>query len=389
MKRKILIAIGAIGAVIILGISLYLAIPYLGQLLFSSTYNTIEGSTVSLDNYKVDVIAEGLVVPWHISFVDNNNILVTERGGTIRIIREGKLEQSPVFTVPDVTNLDEAGLMGMTSHPNFNENKQLYLCYSYGPPQSLAVKVVQYNYQTTFVNPKTIIDGIPGAGFHAGCRIKFGPDGKLYITTGDASNKENAQNLNNLGGKTLRLNDDGTTPSDNPFFNTPNARKEIWSYGHRNSQGLAWDNNGVLVAVEHGPSGFDGGTGNDEVNIIEKGKNYGWPIIQGYQQNGEMVTPVKVYERAIAPGSTAYYDKDMFPEFKGYFIIGALRGRTIVALKIENGKVVDEKKISAEKFGRIRHVVVAEDGSIYFSTSNRDGRGVVGEGDDKVYRISK
>lgn len=379
-----MIAIGAIGAVIILGISLYLAVPYLGELLFSSTYNSIEGNTVSTNNFKIDTIAKDLVVPWNLSFVDANTILITERGGNIKLIKNGQLEPTPIFKVPDVTNLDEAGLMGMALHPNFKENKQLYICYSYGQPQSLAVKVVRYVYENTFTDPKTIIDGIPGSGFHSGCRVKFGPDGKLYVSTGDASNKDNAQSLNNLGGKMLRLNDDGTTPSDNPFINTPNARREIWSYGHRNSQGFAWNNEGILIAVEHGPSGFDGGTGNDEVNIIEKGKNYGWPIIQGKQTRDDMVVPVQIYEQAIAPGSVAFYNKDMFPEFKGYFLIGALRGRTIVAIKIENGKVIDEKKISAEKFGRIRHVVVAEDGSIYFSTSNRDGRGVVGDGDDKI-----
>jgi glucose/arabinose dehydrogenase len=228
-----------------------------------------------------------------------------------------------------------------------------------------------------FVEPKTIVTGIPAARFHAGCRLRFGPDQKLYITTGDATNGKIAQDLANLGGKILRVNDDGTVPNDNPF-----PHSSVWSYGHRNPQGIDWEAaSGLLFETEHGPSGFDGGSGGDEVNIVERGKNYGWPVIHHRATHAGMVSPLLEYTPACAPASAAIWHGDLW--------FGCLRGENLHHVVLDakdRRKVVREEKLFGQ-LGRIREVIAGPDGALYFTTSNRDGRGDVRQGDDRIFRL--
>ena len=293
-----------------------------------------------------------------------------------------------MFVVPDVEPSGESGLMSLALHPQFATNHFLYLAYAYkGAAQE--VRVVRYRETSTeLTDPKVIIEKIPAAQFHAGCRIAFGPDGKLYITTGDATERSLAQRLDSLAGKTLRLNDDGTVPADNPFVGQKGARPEIWSYGHRNAQGMAWQpESNLMFQTEHGPSGFDGPGGGDEVNIVERGKNYGWPLIYHRQTKEGLEPPLLEYTPACAPGSAMFYRASAFPQFRNNFFFGCLRGERIIRVVLDGRRVVSQEDLLTEKYGRIREVAQGPDGAIYFSTSNRDGRGSPASDDDRIIRL--
>jgi glucose/arabinose dehydrogenase len=220
-------------------------------------------------------------------------------------------------------------------------------------------------------------------------RCRFGPDGKLYVATGDSTDWNLAQRLDSLAGKVLRLNDDGTVPQDNPFVGQKDARPEIWTYGNRNPQGLAWQpGSGLLFETEHGPSGFEGrGVGGDEVNIIERGKNYGWPEIHHTQTRTGMEAPLLEYTPACAPGSGMFYDGPAFPDYKGNFFFGCLGGTRIIRVVLDGRKVVSQENMFSGTYGRIREMEQGPDGFIYFSTSNRDGRGSPAKDDDRIMRI--
>jgi glucose/arabinose dehydrogenase len=343
---------------------------------------------------RVETVAANLEVVWSIVFALDGRILFTERPGRLRVIENGKLRAEPLATISEVEPSGESGLMGMALHPEFAKNHWLYLAYAYQSSGKQHVKVVRYRETGGgLTDAKTIIELIPAARFHAGTRLGFGPDGKLYITTGDATNQSQAQKLDTLGGKTLRLNDNGTIPADNPFVDQKNVRPEIWSYGHRNAQGMDWQpETGLMFQTEHGPSLIDGvslfkRSGGDEVNIVEKGKNYGWAKISHQMEREGMETPIIEYSPAIAPASGMFYRGSLFPEFQGNFFFGALKGQTLIRLVIEGRRVVSQERLFEKTYGRIREVAEAPDGSIYFSTSNRDGRGNPASTDDRILRI--
>src|SRR3954467_6707408 len=281
------------------------------------TASTADGSV----KFRVETVAGNLQVPWSINFLPDGRIIFTERPGRIRVIENGKLRPEPLVTIADVEARSESGLMGMTLHPQFAQNHQLYLCYAYESGNGQRDRVVRYRETGNgLTDRKLIIENIPAAQFHAGCRLRFGPDAKLYITTGDATDRQIAQQLNSLGGKILRLNDDGTVPSDNPFVDRSDARPEIWAFGSRNSQGIDFQpGTNLLWETEHGPSGFDGPGGGDEVNIIERGKNYGWPAIHHQQTRAGLESPVLEYTPACAPASGMFYRGSQLPAFKGNF----------------------------------------------------------------------
>lgn len=344
---------------------------------------------------RVETVATNLEVVWSIVFAPDGRIFLTERPGRVRVIDRSGLVTRSFFTVPDVEPSGESGLMGMTLHPDFVKNRFVYLAYAYRDAKGeQRVRVARYRETgASLADAKTIIENIPASRYHAGTRLRFGPDGKLYITTGDATNQSEAQKLGTIAGKTLRLNDDGSVPADNPFVNQTGARQEIWTYGHRNAQGMDFQpGTDLMFQTEHGPSLIDGvslfkRSGGDEVNIVEKGKNYGWAKISHRMRRAGMETPLAEYSPAIAPASGMFYRGNLFPAFKGNFFIGALKGEMIIRLVLDGRRVISQDKLLEKQYGRIRDVAEAPDGSIYFSTSNRDGRGSAAKEDDRILRI--
>ncbi|MBA2703167.1 MAG: PQQ-dependent sugar dehydrogenase [Blastocatellia bacterium] len=338
--------------------------------------------------FRVETVVSGLEVPWSIVWAPDGRMIFTERPGRVRVFQNGKLRSQPLFVVPDVEPGGESGLMSLALHPQFASNHWLYLSYAYkGDGQR--VRVVRYRESDAgLTDGKIIIENIPAAQFHAGCRLRFGPDGKLYITTGDATERELAQRLDSLAGKTLRLNDDGSVPADNPFVGQANARPEVWTYGNRNGQGIDFQpGTNLCFETEHGPSGFDGPGGGDEVNILEKGKNYGWPLIHHTATRAGLESPLLEYTPACAPGSGMFYRGDAFPQFKGNFFFGCLRGTRLIRVVLDGRRVVSQENLLSGKYGRIRDVAEGPDGNLYFSTSNRDGRGTPASDDDRIIRL--
>jgi glucose/arabinose dehydrogenase len=348
----------------------------------------IETSQSSQTSFKVETVIPNLEIVWSIVWTPDGRMLFTERPGRVRVFENGKLRPQPLFVVPDVEPRGESGLMGIALHPQFASNHLLYLAYAYNS-NGQQVRVARYRETPTgFVDRKVIIESIPAAQFHAGCRLRFGPDGKLYITTGDATDRQIAQQLNSLGGKTLRLNDDGSVPSDNPFVGKSDARPEIWTYGNRNGEGIDFQpGTNLLWETEHGPSGFDGPGGGDEVNILERGKNYGWPVIHHRATHEGMESPILEYTPACAPASGMFYRGSQFPQFKGNFFFGCLRGERIIRVVTNGRQVVSQENLLEGKYGRIRDIAEGPDGYIYFSTSNRDGRGSPTSDDDRILRM--
>lgn len=336
--------------------------------------------------YEIVEFARNLDTPWSMVFTSNERLLVSERGGRILEIINGKVNTTPLIQLSEVVEIAESGLMGITIHPNYSQNKYVYACMTYRSGGGMADKIERFiDNGNSLVRDSLILESFPAARFHAGCRIGFGPDGKLYVTTGDATVREDAQNLDSLAGKILRMNDDGSVPPDNPFGTL------VWSYGHRNPQGIAWHpESGALFETEHGPSGNDGPGGGDEINIIKKGANYGWPIVSHEQSAPGMENPKLVFTPAEAPAGAAFYSGKIFPQFKNNFFFTALRGAglfRVVISKDNPEEIVSYEKMGEVNFGRIRDVIEGPDGLIYFSTSNRDGRGNPRDGDDKIYRF--
>jgi glucose/arabinose dehydrogenase len=316
-------------------------------------------------------VARNLEIPWALDFLPDGSIAFTERAGRVKLIdaREGLLPE-PLLTIDEVAHRGEGGLLGIAIHPNYSQNQFIYVYYTYQNGQGLANQVVRFRKQgRTLLDKKAIIDNIPGASRHNGGRIKFGPDGLLYITTGDAAKSDLAQDKDSLAGKILRLKDDGTIPVDNPFANSP-----VYSLGHRNPQGLTWDSQGKLWETEHGS------TATDELNLIEPGKNYGWPIIRGDERATGLQNPVIHSGRQTwAPSGIAFLNGSLF--FAG------LRGQSLYEVIIEKEPVTLRRHLN-KNFGRLRDVVVGPDNLLYLLTSNRDGRGAATVDDDQIIRIN-
>ncbi|WP_084710594.1 PQQ-dependent sugar dehydrogenase [Ornithinibacillus californiensis] len=311
-----------------------------------------------------DVIATKLIEPWEIEEV-GESIFISERNGSIVEIKNNNITRLPVLLDKDLSSQPEAGLLGLAFPHNFSNLAYAY--YSYVENNEFYQRVVEImRTEERWEESGVLIDRIPGGQFHQGGRIEIGPDQKLYITTGDATIPELAQDPTSLAGKIIRMNLDATVPADNPF---PNSY--VYSLGHRNPQGLAWDDDGNLYATEHGPSAHD------EINLIKVGKNYGWPIIIGDETKEGMETPVvHSQENTWAPSGMTYID--------GGFYFASLRGEGI-RLFNPNSK---EVTLIFSDVGRIRDVLATEDG-LYAITNNTDGRGNPSEGDDRLLFIPR
>ncbi len=332
---------------------------------------------------KVETVAENLNIPWSIVWAPDGTIFFTERNGNLRVIQDEVVLEKIILSL-DVGGV-EGGLLGIALDPNYTKNHYIYLYYTYNDFISTENKVVRYvESNLSLSEDKVLIDKIPGGPFHDGGRIKFGPDGKLYITTGDSGNADLSQNKNSVAGKILRINSDGSIPEDNPFSDSP-----IYSYGHRNPQGLDWDESGNLVATEHGPSGWHG-VAHDEINVIVPGANYGWPDIIGSETMDGLVTPImNTGDDTWAPSGAAFYDGVKIPQWTGKFFVATLRGNHLhmIDFDLEKNKVISDQKLFDGDFGRLRDVTTGPDGFLYVLTSNQDGRGAPEINDDRILRI--
>jgi len=331
--------------------------------------------TAEYDNEYVQVLATNLEKPWAIDFA-GDKIFVTEKVGRIRVIESGVLLEDPLATLRTVNAFD-GGLLGIAVHPNFEKNHFLYVYFTYENDGKLWNKILRITEsENKLVDVETIFDEIPGSAFSNGGILKFGPDGKLYAGTGTVSDSSHgSQDLQSLEGKILRLNDDGTTPDDNPFSDSP-----VFSYGHRNSKGMAWDESGNLFVTELGP------TKNDEINLVQPGKNYGWPE-QECAGSEKFVDPLVCYDPAMEPGGIVFYSGDKL-NLENSLIMAGLRGSGLFSLNIDNN-MIDEQKSIISGLGRIRDVSQGPDGYLYLITSNTDGKAFPDKNDDKLLRITK
>ena len=345
----------------------------------------------------------GLEVPWSLAFLPDGRAMVSERPGRIRLIRDGRLVETP-YAILDSEEVKpglggvltqifaggEGGLMGLAIHPRFPDPPFVYVMHTYRKGDTIANRVIRLVDEGTHARfDRVIIDGIPGASFHNGGRIAFGPDGMLYATTGEIFEADHAQDLKSLGGKVLRVAPDGGIPADNPFPGSP-----VWSYGHRNPQGLAWHpETGDLFISEHGPSGEFGLRAHDEINVVRKGGNYGWPLVVGAPGRKGFVDPLVAWKDiAVPPAGVAFWRGDLY--------VAVLGAGSLIRIGVERGvyhtsaawRVTAIERWFAEGprtsvLGRLRAVSVGPDGLLYFATSNRDGRGTPRPGDDTIYRL--
>ncbi|MDE2938400.1 MAG: PQQ-dependent sugar dehydrogenase [Chloroflexota bacterium] len=349
----------------------------------SDTDGTVAAEVVGIPaGLGVETVVEGLEIPWDLAFTPDGRILITERPGRIRVVKEGTLQATPYATI-EVFHRSEAGLMGIALHPEFDSNGYLYVCYTYREGLNTYNRIARLTDQgDRGADHHVILDHIPGATRHDGCRIRFGPDGYLYATTGDATDPSLSQDLDSLAGKVLRMGADGSVPPDNPF-----AGSLVYTWGHRNPQGLDWHPaTGEPFITEHGPSE------DDEVNVLEPGKNYGWPEatgapgIPGYVDSALALTPtVAIAGAAFVTGYNKLPDA-----WSGDLIFAALKSSHLQRVELEPPDyrtVASRQTLFQGQFGRLRAVVMGPDGYLYFTTSNRDGRGSPRDGDDKLLRL--
>jgi len=330
--------------------------------------------------FRVETVINALDVPWELAFAPDGRLFVTERQGRVHIANLAAGSRVLALTMTDVFTQGEAGLLGMALDPAFAQNGFVYLHYTAAVGGAGAVnRIVRYREVGGQLGERAILlDGIPAASIHDGGRLRFGPDGLLYATAGDANNTSLPQNVASLAGKFLRITTSGSTPGGNPFSSP------VFSIGHRNPQGFDWHPvSGDLWASEHGP------TGNDEINVVDAGANYGWPVIQGAQAMAGMRTPLVVFNPSIAPSGASFYRGTRFPQFVNNLFVATLRGEHLLRLTVDSGTrtVTAQERLLEGAFGRLRTVVSGPDGYLYVATNNRDGRGSPQTGDDRVLRL--
>ncbi len=345
----------------------------------TSTNNPEPTDPVTL---KDTVLVQGLNFPWEIVWGPDDFIWMTERGGKITRINPSTGAVSPVHTITEVATNGEGGLLGMVLHPNFTTSPHVFVAYNYNNGGNYREKIVRYTYSSgSLISPLTIIDNIAASSIHNGSRLVITPDLKLFITTGDASNTSLPQNTSSVNGKILRLNLDGSIPADNPAAGNP-----YWSIGHRNPQGLVFANN-ILYSSEHGPST------DDEVNMIEKGRNYGWPDVRGFCNESAEQTfcsannvkePLKAWTPTTAACGLDYYNNNLIPQWKNSLLMVALKDAKLYQLKLNStyNSITETNEFFINKYGRMRDLCISPAGKVYICTSN-------GGNNDKLIEISK
>lgn len=335
--------------------------------------------------YSIETVAEGLNFPWGVAFLPDGAMLVTERNGGLRVIgADGALAPAPVEGLPAIFAKRQAGLFEVELDPNFAENRLLYLAYAAGTEKANGLKVARARFDGRALSDLQVIwqaAPLKNTSAHYGGRLQFLPDGTLLITHGDGYDfKEKAQDLGSHHGKIVRINADGSIPQDNPFVGRAGAKPDIYSYGHRNVQGIVRDPaTGAVYAHEHGPRG------GDELNRISAGANYGWPVITyGIDYSGAIISPFKekagmeqplvYWVPSIAPSGMTLYSGAAFPQWRGDFLVSTLAGSHVRRVDMENGQVRGQEQLFAELGERIRDVAEAPDGSLLLLTDSPEGK---------------
>ncbi|WP_224368938.1 PQQ-dependent sugar dehydrogenase [Hyalangium versicolor] len=339
--------------------------------------------------FTVDVVAEGLEVPWGIAFLPGGDALVTERPGRVRLLRGGVLQPQPVAQVP-IAGSSEGGLLGIAAHPDFAQNRQFYVYVTTEAAGRTENRVERWTLSEDHASAtfeRVIIDGIPIAQYHDGGRIRFGPDGMLYVGTGDAREPDHAQDAKSPSGKLLRLTPEGQVPSDNPFPGSP-----VFLLGIRNLQGWDWKDRETLYVTDHGPSGELMRRGHDEINVARAGENLGWPDIYSCETKSGQVSPSLTFKDAMPPGGASIYTGDAISEWKGSLLVGTLGSRhlhRVVFDAQEPRRVAKHEVYLRDTYGRLRDVLMGPDGHLYVTTSNCDGRGDCGPRKDLILRLKR
>ena len=341
-----------------------------------------------VEGVNIETWVQNLKIPWSLVFLPNGDALVSERPGRIQRIPHGQNQPQLYKKIDEVATVGDAGLMGLALHPDFSQHPFVYAMYSYRKDGKIFNRVIRMRHQgDTCVFDQVVLDHLPGHEYHIGGRIKFGPDGMLYIGTGDVSKPPLAQDLKSLAGKILRVTPDGRIPKDNPFPGSP-----VFSYGNRVVQGLAWDpETGVFFSSEHGPSGeWPGVVEHDEINIIDKGANLGWPNVVGAPRIAQYRDPIIMWRGAsVPPAGITFYRGDLF--------VATLRSQALIRIQFEDGNefynvVKIERWFAHDRntgiYGRLRDVTVGPDGHLYVLTSNTDGRAELRPNDDKILRVT-
>lgn len=345
------------------------------------TDSVIPEQATSTKQINVTVLIKNLENPWGMAFLPNGDFLFNERSGNINLLKKGNTDHN-VIMVRDV-EVSEGGLLGLAIDPDFNNNHFVYIYETITGSN----QVVRLNFENNVLSQdQVIVAGIPAADNHDGGALSFGPDGYLYLGTGDATSPNLAQDKNSLAGKILRLDRNGNPPPGNPF-NSP-----VWSYGHRNVQGFDWNKQGEMIATEHGPTGEFGWCCHDEINLIEAGKNYGWPIAIGGTESDSLVPPI--YQSGLevwAPSGCTFIEGAEWGTWENNFIFGALKGERLVRIAIspDGANVQNRQDTLIGTYQRLRNIIQAPDGSLLFSSSNKGTFFPPSlSGDDKIYKMS-